>query len=317
MPKQDHQISRSREQHKNRLETRQNANQDGKAPNDRRKAGKYDERTEAAQPAPAQKRVSHNLESEKLQRAHGKTKEARRNDGVKQQISAGDRNEQKKPRDRDSAELRRQAGKDAKMRRRSRKEDKSSTQAQSRGKDPEKPRHEAPRHEAPRHEAPRHEASHREASKGNEKQNYSAERFDKPFRHYAAIPPLDMPQAAVKLRRAKSSLPASYDAISTQPPQRSNEALKPRRSATVNEELRQPESQGNVRALRLRKLSRVTEMPGSFPAFESMEATELTTMYEIPNEAPVAAAAAEPLRALFHLTGPLINVNVNFNLWGK
>ena len=295
MLRQAHETSPSGKRHRDRPEARHDAEQDRKARAGRREAEKYGERKKTVQPALAHNEVPLKLEGDKLKRMPSKTKEPRRVDSVRRRDDAGKSNEQKNSRAKDNDEPRRQASKDAEIRRQSSKNADGTTGAQRRSEDREKPRH--------------------KASKCNKKQDCLVEKVDKPSRRDVGRTPTDMPQATVELGRAKSSHSESHDVISAQQlARRSSGAPNEGRSSTIHEEPSLLESQNTIRSLRIRQMSMITEMPGSFSGFESMESTELT-MCEVPKEAP--ATAAEPPRALFHITGPLINVNVNLNLWGK
>ena len=231
--------------------------------------------------------------------------------------NAGESNEKRNPQARDVDGLRRQASKHTEARRQPSEGAQENARPQHGNKDLEKPRREAEGTPRTRHHSRNLKKSRHESGKGYEKQKAS-EKVEKPSHDGSMETPLGKLRAATGLERAKSLQLVLQDATDAQrPAPKSNEAVDIRRPLVIHEAPRPQESQGDMRSLRLRKLSTITEvMPGSFSAYESTESTELT-VYEAPKEAPIVPAAVEPPRALFHIDGPLINININFNLWGN
>ena len=177
-------------------------------------------------------------------------------------------------------------------------------------RDFEKPRELSKDVEAAKRHVKDLEKPHRVRSKDGEKQGHSKDKVNGLSRHGSGKNSQSMHRTATSAQRPER--------------RRSQGTSTLKKSSIISEEPRERKSDAKTKASRetacpspRRKLSIVTEIPGSFidTSFDAAEmpSTEVVVK-EAPQEAPITPAVAQAPRALFHINGPL--VNLNFNLWG-
>ena len=298
MPQQVSDFSPSERKHLDKLKVRHDAVE----AKEKARAARQKEKT--AQHSPKQDKQPVNTGNEKMRRAPSKAKESLRSDCVKRYHGAT----------KDDKKIR-QLDKEIDER-------------------PPKPRQDF---ETPKRPDRDLEKLHHARSKDGEKQEHVKERGKDVSRHGSGKTPYLVPYASIETENA-TPMPRTTTSAH-RPERRSSKSSSSVKGSAVTKELRdkkhgsavdeaaarpekasQSSAKEEVRPSLTRALSIITEMPGTFTEYSG--SSHLTTtpstkivVSELPKAAPVAPAVAEPPRALFHINGPLINLN--FNLWGK